>query len=303
MKHVAFPFLTLGDDQVEAAPWCGFDEDGSIAPVTDHIAGWDHARELRLTRSLGLPTGPVGTRLGMADEEVGLEVVVRAGTGPGSMPRRTWILFRGPLRAGMTALIDHTVPGEGLSHRLRLETSILLVRPNLGTSRFAPRRPGSILWRDEIEIILEGESPRFPMEIVSFRERFSGRAESTSLWHLHWRPGHMHRDFGGSVRLFLNHDRQDFIDRFVGSDPLTLQCTLADVITQILGHALQDDDLEEILADSEPTSVAGHVSTWLDLAFPGQDIAAVRNLRRTSPGLFHSAILAMADPQILGGGA
>ena len=277
------------------------EDDGTMVGMGEYLAGWDYARDLRVSRRLGLMKEDVGSALGLADEYPDLEVVVRLGTGPGSMPRRSWIIERAFLRPGGQVLIAHTVPGSRLSQRLRLVTTIVLPARTTGSSRFAPRREGSILWRDEIDLTLEGDSPRFPMEIVSFRERFAGKPELNALWHLHWKPGHLHRDFGGSVRLFLNHDREDFIERFVSSDPMTLQCVLADVITQVLGHALHDEDLEEILVDCEPTSVAGHIAAWLELAFPGQDPASIRNLLRTSPAHFHSAILAMADTDVLGG--
>lgn len=301
MKHIAFPFLTLDDSHVDASAWCLLEDDGTMVSLSEYLAGWDYARDLRVSRRLGLVEEDVGSALGLAEEHLDLEVVVRLGTGPGSMPRRSWIIERTLLRPGSQILIDHTVPGNRLSQRLRLMTTIVLSSSIAGRSRFAPWREGSILWRDEIDVSLEGDSPRFPMETVSFRERFAGRPESTALWHLHWKPGHLHRDFGGSVRLFLNHDREDFIERFVASDPMILQCVLADVVTQVLGQALQEEDLEEVLVDCEPTSVAGHVAAWLELAFPGQDLASIRNLVRTSPGHFHSAILAMADMDVVGG--
>jgi hypothetical protein len=47
--------------------------------------------------------------------------------------------------------------------------------------------------------------------------------------------------------------------------------------------------------------VAGHIATWLNLAFPGLDLANVRNLHDNEPGRFHASILAMADPNLLGG--
>lgn len=300
MKHVAFPFLTLDTQYVDASAWCLLDDNGGMTGLGDHLPAWDYARDLRISRQVGIADGPIGSSLGLGDKPPTLEVVVRLGTGPGSMPRRSWIIARAELEPGAKILVDHSVPGKRLSQRMWLQTSIVLPLDSAGSSRFAPWREGSILWRDEVDVKLEGDSPRFPMEIVSFKERFAGRLESHALWHLHWKPGALHRDFGGSVRLFLNHDREDFIERFVGADQITLQSTLADVITQVLENALRQDDLEELLDDCESTSVAGHVATWLELAFPGQDVSSVRNTLESSPGHFHSAILAMADPGVVG---
>jgi hypothetical protein len=138
------------------------------------------------------------------------------------------------------------------------------------------------------------------MEIVSFDERFGGRPEASAPWLLHWLPGELHRDFGGAVRLYLNHDRPDFVERFVSADALTLQTTLGGVVSQIVSSVLLQEDLEDVLGDAEPSSVAGHVKTWLELAFPSLGIAGIRGMHDTAPGKFHAAILAMADPRIFG---
>ena len=300
MKHVAFPFLTIDDNLVDATAWSLLDDEGNSQAMGEYLPGWDYARDLRVSRMIGVSGEFDEGSLGLSQDQGGIAVIVRLGTGPGSLPRRCWTIAREDLQPGERIIIDHCVPGHRLSHRLRLETSIILTGAEGRISRFAPWRPGSVLWRDEQDLMLEGNSPRFPMEIVSFRERFAERPEAGALWHLHWRPGNLHRDFGGSVRLFLNHDRPDFIERFTGSDPQTLQCTLADVITQVLSRALLDEDLEEALADCEPTSVAGHVSAWFDLAFPGEGLTSIRNLHISSPGHFHAAILSMADSQVFG---
>lgn len=302
MKHVAFPFLTIEDRLVEATAWSLLDEAGNAQAMGEYLPGWDYARDLRVSRMIGLSGELNGDSLGLPIDHAGFSVIVRLGTGPGSLPRRCWTIARQDVRPGDRIIIDHLIPGHRLSQRLRLETTIILPGAEGRASRFAPWRPGSVLWRDEHDMMLEGSSPRFPMEIVSFRERFAGRPEAGALWHLHWRPGNLHRDFGGSVRLFLNHDRPDFIERFTGSDPQTLQCTLADVITQVLSRALLDEDLEEALADCEDTSVAGHVAAWFELAFPGEDLTSIRNLHLSSPGHFHAAILSMADSQVFGEG-
>lgn len=300
MKHVAFPFLTIDDQMVDATAWSLLDEAGNAQAMGEYLTGWDYARDLRISRMIGLSGELEEERLGLLQGKAHFSVIVRLGTGPGSLPRRCWTIARQDVRLGDRIIIDQHVPGRQLSQRLRLETTIILAGAEGRTSRFAPWRPGSVLWRDEHDLMLEGNSPRFPMEIVSFRERFAGRPEAGALWHLHWRPGNLHRDFGGSVRLFLNNDRQDFIERFTGSDPQTLQCTLTDVITQVLSRALHDEDLEDALAECEETSVAGHVAAWFDIAFPGENLSAIRNLHLVSPGHFHAAIQSMTNSQVFG---
>jgi hypothetical protein len=298
VKYIAFPFLVFDQAAVNASPWALVGIDGTMADLGDYIEGWDYARDLHVQRSFELGELDVNA-LGIEPEDLDLQVVVRLGTGPGSMSRRSRTLSSQALQFGLPLILDHRIPGMELSRRLRLETTVILRSHGDPASRLAPKMPGSILWRDHVDVALEGEAPRFPMEIISFGERFPDRSERGAPWLLHWLPGHLHRDFGGSVRLFLNHDRPEFIERFVAADPLTLQMTLAGVISQILGHAVRQDDLGEILDDADPTSVAGHIGIWMQLAFPDLDLAGVRSVHEMAPGRFQAAILAMADPRIL----
>lgn len=301
MTHVAFPFLTLPDAMVTATPWSNLNEHGALVEMGDHLAGWDYAVDLTIQRTVSLSKAFSHDVLGVEPEDLDLALIVRIGTGSGSMPRRLATLLRVPLQPGRPVPIDCAIGGRGLSQRLLLETTIVLGAEARPLKRFAPTAMGSILWRDRIDVALEGQAPRFPMETVSFSQRFSGRAEQSAPWLLHWLPGQLHRDFGGAVRLYLNHDHAPFMERFTAADPLTLQVTLADVITQVLSYAIVQDDLEDQLADCEATSVAGHISAWLSLAFPGLDLANVRKLHDYERGRFNAAILAMADPNLLGG--
>lgn len=300
MKHVAFPFFTLAQSDPEVSEWGLLAGDGSVEPLERLIPSWDYARDLRVQRTFHLSPELVSSRLGLDPASCSFELLVRLGTGSGTLPRRLVQLFRAELRPGVPLLVDEAVAGDQLSDRLFLECSIVARRTGDAGSRLAPALPAAIVWRDTLDVSLEGQAPRFPMEIVSFAERFGGRPEAGSPWLLHWLPGELHRDFGGAVRLYLNHDQPNFVDRFVDADPLTLQTTLGGVISQIVASVIVQEDLEDVLTDAEPSSVAGHVKTWLDLAFPSLGITGIRGLLEAAPGRFHAAILAMANPRISG---
>jgi hypothetical protein len=57
-----------------------------------------------------------------------------------------------------------------IAEKVRFELTLILARPGKSSSRLAPLLPGSILWREEKLIILEGQGTRFPTELVSFTE-------------------------------------------------------------------------------------------------------------------------------------
>lgn len=295
MGRIAFPFLTLDHTVVSPQSWSLL-EDGVETPIEEAwLSDWDSARDLRLQRLLTTDLDLAADILSMQIDDGALELVVRIGTGIGNMPRRMLASSRRPLsRIEPTIVVGETVSGRSLSQRLFVETLVLLRRPS-NPSPLSPCRPGLRLWSDQLDLRLEGEEPRFPMEAISFIDRFSGRPEAYAPWLLHWTPGNLHRDFGGSVRLYLNSDRTDLTERLLAGDRATTQVVLADIMTQILSTALRQDDFERVAAVADPCSIAGRASFWISLAFPGQDIAAVRSILDLRPSIFHAAVLAAAD--------
>lgn len=296
MSRIAFPFLSLDSSAIRPEPWVLL-EDGVEGPISNGwLPDWDSARDITLRRMLTADLDRAAELLAMRVDDGDLELVIRIGTGPGNMPRRMLATSRRPLsRMEPTIVLDEIVQGRSLSQRLFVETLVILRRPGGTGTPLSPNRTGSRLWSDQLDLRLEGEEPRFPMEAVSFGNRFAGRPEAYAPWLLHWTPGNLHRDFGGSVRLYLNSDRADFTERLLEGDRATTQVVLADVMTQIISTSLRQGDFESVAAEADPCSIAGRASSWIRLAFPEQDTAAVRSMLDLRPSLFHAAILAAAD--------
>lgn len=295
MGRIAFPFLTLDHTAVSPQPWSLL-EDGVETPISDAwLPDWDAARDLRLRRLVTTDLDRAADLLSMQVDDGALELVIRIGTGTGNMPRRMLATSRQALsRLEPTVVVDKVVSGRDLSQRLFVESLVLLRQPR-DPSPLSPSRPGSKLWSDHLDLRLEGEEPRFPMEAISFIDRFAGRPEAYAPWLLHWTPGNLHRDFGGSVRLYLNSDRTDVTERLLAGDRATTQVVLADVMTQMISAAVRQIDFERVVAEADPCSIAGRAAFWIGLAFPGQDVAAIRSILDLRPSIFHAAILATAD--------
>lgn len=263
---------------------------------SEWLADWDLARDIIIRRRVQVDFDLAAVQLQLPADEIELSLLLRIGTGAGRMPRRINDRTVQVMdRENSDVLIEEAVRGSALSHRLIADTHLLLsvLPPTLGT--LSPRTAGARLWTDRLDIRLEGEEPRFPMEIMSFGDRFAGRLDAHALWYLHWVPGNLDRDFGGAVRLFVNSDRPDFADRFIMGDRATLQVVLADTMLQLVGAALSHDDLDAIIDDAEEGSIASQVGFWMRLAFPGQKSAQVRSLLASHPARFHAALVAAAD--------
>ena len=295
-RRIAFPFLTLSDAAVAADPWRLSLDGGSWQAAGDFIQDWDYASEIRIRRTLTIDPRIAADDLGVSVGSLRLAIGVRAGTGPGRLPRL--ILSRecrglGPDR--WQEEFDIRVPGDRLSLVLDVQTHIVLANPPNDFGPLSPRRVKCRLWSDTLRVLIEGEEPRFPMEVADFRLLLGDVPAAAAPWFLHWSPGDWSRDFHGAARLYLNRDRPDFIERVEEQDGPTLQVLLAEVIGQVCERLVSDQDADEIMSESEPESLGGQATAWLRRIWPGKDAAFIRSVLEQQPGRFRAAVLEMAE--------
>jgi hypothetical protein len=295
-RQAALPFLTLPEGVVSMTPWMVTLNDQPCVPLGDILAHWDYQSRVGIRSEGVLPPALVASALHNDVPLAALTLEVSAATGPGSIPRRV-IASRAvelDTKTGAFA-IDITIPGERLSHQLMITTNVVLRRNISALSPLAPIKAGSLLWTQRHRCRLESEEPRFPIEEASFERIFSGRPQATALWYLHFDPNRMDSDLHGALRLFLNSDRNDFVERIKSADALTLQAMLADVMSQLCDAALRSPDVAESLDSSEPGSLARHVRNWIRLALPGVSVQLARSICIERPGEFRTAIQAAAE--------
>lgn len=296
-RFAAFPFLTLPDECVGFGGWNIGDPGQPLWPATDILEGWDYERDLEVEISVELDLDDASGLLSLNPENADLVLVLKAGTGTGSVARRVDRIgaVRIESKQQRTSIVT-TVPSSRLSGRLRLEASIVLGSVPGITSPLSPVIPGARLWSQYKDILLEdGGDSRFPVEMISFSEVFRGQSYATAPWYVHWRAGNLHADFAGSVRVYVNSDNRQVSDRFVAGDGPTLQAILGDVISQIVSTALELPDCREHLEDCEEGSVGSQILHWLDMAFPNQSIATIAGSKETTPGRFRASLLAAAQ--------
>lgn len=294
---VAFPFRTLSTASVETDPWMFSLDGGRAEPLEGYLEDWDNASSIEVHRRIRIDFGAAAEELAIASEDLRLGLALQVGTGPGRMPR----LLRTVQRRMVTPTeadfeIREIIPGAGLARQLELRTILHLAEAPATGGAMAPRLSGARLWADAHNLQLEGSAARFPVEIISFTERFHGQAATRALWRLHWVPGEPARDFHGAVRLQLNGDRKDFIERVNAEDPLTIQTMMADVISTLCERCLEDEEHDADLSDGDPNSVGGRVRAWLDMGWPGKTLSNIRAILENRPGEFRSTLAAVAEP-------
>ena len=301
-KRVAYPFNTLTDAAVGFAGWMIGDVDQPLAPAADILDDWDYDRDLEVSVSLEFDFEEVARCLDVRAEDVVLTVILKAGTGTGSLPRRVDRLCSARVsRRQPHAALSAKIPSQRLSGRLRLEVGIVLGHVANDVGFLSPTIIGSRLWSDRLDILIEGGgSARFPVELVSFADVFQGQGHESAPWYLHWRAGSLQADFAGSVRLYVNADIEELKARFIEGDPLTLQAIMGDVMTQMVSAAVCIEDCEDALEECEVGSTGRQIRNWIDMAFPDQPVSTIRGSMESTPGVFRAALLAAArigDPE------
>lgn len=294
MSRVAFPFLTLRSETVEASPWEIASAAGDFRAVGEYLPDWDYTTSIRIRRTIRIRLEAAAQDLDIPGDDLALAVVVRAGTGASRLPRRI-IMENGEAVAGGEAIVEMDIPGHQLSSALYLGVIIVLARSPERAGELSPRCPGDCLWHDDYWIRLEGDEPRFPIEIADFHALFGNGTAQYSPWYLRWMPGDWERDFHGALRLYLNAKDPAFISRVEEGDAEILRCLMADVMGQICEAMLRNDDAQEIMTRCEEGSLGHQVWNWLSLAFPGDDLDRVRAHLEHRPGEFRAAIMAVAE--------
>lgn len=294
----ALPFLCLPDEALTLARWMIGRSGEPLGPIKPVFDEWDYAADIEIGGSLSIDMQAAAEILSIPEDQLKFAVVLKIGSGRGRFPRTVERVSTRLLDASteQPVALHAVIPGNTLSGRLHVRVDLLLATPADSASILSPTRPGSRLWSHEFSVELEdGGDSRFPIEVVSFVETFPEHRHVSAPWYLSWKPGGFVADFGGSTRLYINSDHAGLAERVIEGDTLTLQAILGDVMLQMVGTALDVEDLPDQLDVCEEGSVGAQIAGWLDLAFPGRDISEVRNIRRNLPGLFHASIHAAAE--------
>ncbi len=296
--NFALPFLSLPDEAVTLRSWMIGQSGQQLLPIQTMFDEWDYATDIELQSTVSIEMRTASRMLEIPEDELKLAVVLKIGTGRGRLPRIVARVKTDLVDAGTDRAVDLRViiPGNTLSGRLHVRTDVLLASTPQSSSILSPTHIGARLWSDEFSVELEdGGDSRFLIEVVSFRDTFPNQRHVAAPWYLSWRPGGLTADFGGSIRLYVNSDHGQLVERVVEGDVLTLQAILGDVMVQMVGAALDAEDLAEQLDGCEDGSVGSQISGWLQHAFPGRNVSEVRNIRRSLPGQFHACIHAAAE--------
>ena len=297
-KRIALPFLTLSEPAIEAGPWfLAFDQDDWIE-AGDFLEDWDSASAIRIKREIKLNHDIASSELGINADELSLSLGIRVGTGSGRLPRQIILQECQKIRSTEQQIImEQKIPGNKLSVVLDVVVEVTLAALPSKSNPLSPTRIGDKVWHDKHRIRLEGEEPRFPIEVVDLRSILGDVAAGCAPWHLHWSPRDWARDFHGAIRLFLNAEHPEIIERITTQDATTLQALMADVMSQVCERFLNEPEAYELVSQFEPGSLGARAIAWLKEGWPNRDFGSIHSILENRPGDFRSTFLALAETQ------
>lgn len=285
----AYPYRRPPVDVVETGPWLmkvGRTEEELSAELTT----WDYDTILRLRRPLRVHGARVRRSCGLPpDVELRLSVVW-ASSSSGLRGR----LWQAPVPMEDDAAMEITgeLPGGELGGRLDLQTTITLASVGAGGSHStAPRRSGSILWRDISTTVLQGDAVLFPLAVVDFEPL---PYPTGAAWHLEL-GSDLESQALGSILLLVNQRRTTVTAALESAadpddtDRAVLSVIRTDIVRSLVEQALVDEEFDP--DEPYPTgSVGALLSAVVRHAFPGRPIDALRRERARSPMLFTTRV-------------
>ena len=295
-RRIAFPFLTLSDVAVTADPWSLSLNGEQWRTAGEFLQDWDYASEIRIRRTLRIDPESAAQDLDITAGDLRLALGVRVGTGSGRLPSLIVLREHRRLEPGSwREELEIPVAGDLLSLVLDVRTHVMLAAPPGDSGSLSPRLMANRLWSDTLRVRLEGEEPRFPMEIADFRTLLGDVPGAAAPWFLHWSARDWHRDFHGATRLYLNRDQPEFIKRIEEQDGPTLQVLLGDVMGQICERLVSDPEADEIMSGAEPGTLGAQARVWLGRIWPGKDLDFIRSVLEQRPGRFRAVFLELAE--------
>lgn len=297
-RSVAFPFLTVPDSEISAEPWFIGVDDGELVPATEFVADWDYASKIVLVTNIEVSFAGASAALDIPQDNLELELLVEVGTGAGRFPRRILICERFPVSSLSSRVEVKLVPDSAsLSSLLFLTTTLVLRTSPIVAGNLSPKNTNSKLWSERFITRLDGDEPRFPIEIANFDSLFQNLPESRAPWYVSWNPGDWNRDFHGAVRLYLNNEFPELVGRLQSGDNFLLQTLSVDIIGQVLEKLISEDDAQEIIANAPVGSLGAQAGSWIRLGWPDTPIRMLKQKAESQPGRFRACVWAIAEQQ------
>jgi hypothetical protein len=189
--------------------------------------------------------------------------------------------------------VEVRVPGAELGGRLTLETVAVLDSHHKNSEPVAPRRAGSVLWRDRQDVLLQGDAPQFPISVIDFAKT---SFPNDAAWHVQV-SGNLFAAAMGGMILLVNERNSAMVHAFQNAarpravDRAVLSAVYCDIARTMVEHGLRSEELTEGTSYPEGTLGATIISL-VERLFPGASLVELKLRMDQSPAHFASELRA-----------
>jgi len=270
------PYLLPKLERVKVVRWEMSDRNAT-KPVPLFLPDWDAAVSIQIIVTIEIDVAGVLSDCGLSeDTELRLAVVWRS-HGTGIQGRGSFIDLN-IMNTGETFLLTLDVSGDQLAHNLIISVVLALIRPGRCNNSLAPKLPGSILWNDSRNILLGGQSARFPMEVIDFAK--SSWLPEYAGWFLDWNPENLDQTVLGGMRLYINA-RHASVRRAVSEsnseDYAIREAIRFDVARVMIAEALKNDEFLASPGVYANGTIGAALRRLIQMLFPTDSLQTLKN--------------------------
>lgn len=185
--------------------------------------------------------------------------------------------------------IETDIDSALLALDLSLRAIVVLLDPGIPTDdRFAPHRPGSILWSKQLRIELEGDDSRVPMATADF-SKLQFNTGGNAVWYLELRHSDFDESAASAICVWLNAENEVVQTLLDGDDEIRRplqKLIMAGITRQIADIGIQN---EEFLIDHpyEAGTLGAMIQKHLN---PISGVGSVREMAKEQPHSFEAQI-------------
>lgn len=255
----------------------------AVPRALDH---WDPATPVVLSRTVTIDEPAIrGDCQLREDDEIGIAVTWHSsGT---SLRGRGSSSVVAPSTTAVPNAVGVSIDGTKLAVEVTVTTHVHLARlSRQPRPRIAASRAGSVLWSDEITIVLEGGAPRFPLELVRFRDH--AWLPEDALYFLDWDPDDLHVPVLGGPRLLLNAEHPA-ARHLTGSPGDDVSTTIMEFLRMEVARALLHGSLAASpgLEAQFDKGATGHALIRLaEYVYPETPLPSIREIVTNRPDQF-----------------
>jgi hypothetical protein len=290
MTRQAMPYRLPATDTVVAGGWVLAMGEEHVA-LPDKLPDWDYQTNLILRRAVEIDAKSLRVGAGLPPSAPLALAVVWTASGSGLRAPGCRIALSG--HDEEVCEIEVLVPGAEVGGRLTLDTVVVLDSRSEEPDPGAPRRAGSVLWRDRHEVQLQGDAPQFPISVIDFGKT---SFPNDAAWHVQISGNLSSATMGGMI-LLVNERNSAMVRAFQNAarprtvDKAVLSAVYCDVARTMVEHGLRSEELTEGTPYPEG-ALGATIVALLERMFPGVSLVDLKLRMEQSPAHFASELRA-----------